>query len=82
MLDELKTLKDSITDEQEDFLEDILGPDLSFMFFKALGSKDEDTAEERISEFKDAIKKTPTKAFKLMTKMTKGQKAIVTSMMT
>lgn len=82
MLDKLHTLKESITEEQEDFLEDILGPDLSFMFFKALESKDEEAAEERISEFKEAIKKTPTKAFKVMAKMTKEQKAIVTSMMT
>lgn len=81
MLEKLKTLRESITDEQRDALTDILGKDMKRLFFRALMSDDEEVAEKRIKKFSTALGKEPLKAFKLYKKMTKEQKAIVQEFM-
>lgn len=81
MLEKIKTLRDSIDDEQFDEVSEILGDELYKLFLVALNSKEEETAKSRVRSFGTALRGHPMKAFRLYGRLSAEQKTIIQDLM-
>lgn len=81
MLKELGKLKDTVTDEQLEFIEDVAGEELFKLFRSALDASTEDEAKERVGALSSALSGDPLRAFKLYNKLDAEQKDIVLDFM-
>lgn len=81
MLEELKKLKGTVTDEQLESLEEVAGGKLFKLFESALDASGEDEARTRVDALSLALNGEPLKAFKLYNKLDAAQKGIILGLM-
>lgn len=77
MLEKIRQLRDSITEEQNAQIEDAAGADIYRLFQSALDSSTEQEVNERIKALTKLVEADPVKVFALYERLTSEQKDLV-----